>query len=357
MKLLKIFLFPFSIIYGVIIYIRNTMYDFGIMKSIELDIPIISMGNISVGGTGKTPHVEYLIRTLIGKHQIGVLSRGYGRRTKGYINAEGNAGGDIIGDEPAQYKSNFPDILVAVGEQRILAIPEMLREDPKPQVILLDDAFQHRAIQPGLSILLTEYHRPFTKDHLLPFGRLREFRSAYKRADILVISKCPPTLSLEERRGIEQQIELLPHQKIFFSSQKYNDLYPIFDRSNVMSLSKELDVLLLCGIADTKYINNYIKEQARSVKLMKFSDHHYFSEEDLQKVQLKFDEIKSDHKIIITTEKDAMRLALHRNWILQNELPIYCLPVEVKFLNEDEELFITNVKDFISAFSADYRIR
>ena len=217
MKLTKFLLLPFAWIYGVLVFFRNRLYDLGIFKSTQFEIPTIGVGNITVGGTGKSPHIEYLIRLLQDRFTLATLSRGYGRTTRGYVLAGEDSDALEIGDEPAQFKSKFPNVAVAVAEHRVLGIPELLTDKPDTNVIFMDDVFQHRAIKPGLSILLTDYSRIFPEDYLFPVGRLREWRWAYKRADIIVVTKCPKELPPFERRAIVAKIKPKPYQEIFFS--------------------------------------------------------------------------------------------------------------------------------------------
>ena len=207
---LKILLYPFSLLYGLVMWTRNRLYDNKVLNAVEFDLPVIAVGNLSVGGTGKTPHVEYLIRLLKDRFHIATLSRGYNRRTKGYLLADENSTASQLGDEPMQFHQKYPDISVCVGEERMLAIPQLLMERPDTQTILLDDAFQHRSVKPGMNIMITDYSRRFTKDHVVPFGRLREGRKGYERANCIIVSKCPPHLSETEKNAIRQEINPLP---------------------------------------------------------------------------------------------------------------------------------------------------
>lgn len=349
-RLFQILLAPFSLLYGIGITIRNLFYQYGILKSVRFNIPTIAVGNLSVGGAGKTPHVEYLVRLLKDYINIATLSRGYKRKTKGFKVVQRSNSAEEVGDEPLQYKRKYPDILVAVGESRTLAIPEMLNYYPQTQTILLDDAFQHRAVQPGLNILLTEYSNLFTQDFLLPSGRLREWRNGYKRADTIIVSKCPPDLSWEEKKLIEQEIAPQHHQQLFFSYYSYDNPYYIFNPRYSGPLSKQVDVLLICAIARTDYLLDYLQEKVNSVVLMAFEDHHYFTKHDIGTLRATYERMESDKKIILTTEKDAMRLELHRPFLTEHQLPIFSLPVAVKFHFEEQEKFDQSVKDFLLNF-------
>ncbi|RME96755.1 MAG: tetraacyldisaccharide 4'-kinase, partial [Bacteroidetes bacterium] len=227
--LFRILLAPFSLLYGLAVSLRNAFYRAGLLKSMRFSVPVISVGNLSVGGAGKTPHIEYLIRLLREHIQVATLSRGYSRKTRGFLTVERQHNAEQVGDEPLQFKRKFPDIGVYVAEDRAFAIPQIMAAQPDTQLILLDDAFQHRAVLPGLNILLTEYDNLFTRDYLLPAGRLREWRSAYERADVIVVSKCPPDLTQTDARRIRVEINPLPHQKIFFSYYAYQVPYYQFN--------------------------------------------------------------------------------------------------------------------------------
>ncbi len=341
---------PISLLYGFGILIRNFFYRTGLLKSAKFDIPIISVGNLTVGGAGKTPHVEYLISFLKDYLNVGTLSRGYNRKSKGFILVNPNHNAEIAGDEPLQFKQKYPEVTVAVAEIRSLAIPQMIMAKADLQVILLDDAFQHLAVEPGLNILLTEYDRPFTKDFLLPSGRLREWRSAYKRADIIVISKCPPQMEEEDKAAILQEIRPFSHQQLFFSYYAYFPIYNLFDRNQRFSLHKDMDVLLICAIANTEYLLQYLHEEVNTVFMLEYPDHHYFSKGDIGKLGNAFKNMESKTKVILTTEKDATRLALHRKFLAENQLPVFVLPVEVKIHFDQEETFKKSVSDFLLNF-------
>lgn len=348
--LLQLLLSPFSLLYGIGVILRDFLYQTGLLKGVVFNLPIISVGNLSVGGSGKTPHVEYLIRLLRDYLEIATLSRGYKRETKGFLIASSSHNATQIGDEPLQYKRKYPDVLVTVSESRTFAIPEILNHQPNTQVVLLDDAFQHRAIIPGLNILLTEYSYPFTRDYLLPAGRLREWRSAYHRADIIIVTKCPTNLDREEQVLFFREINPLPHQQLYFSYFTYNYPYYIFNPNYAIHLQPDMDVLLICAIARTSYLLQYLQEQVQSVVLLEFEDHHYFTKNDIASFKATFERMEGKKKLIITTEKDAMRLDLHRNYLITHQLPIFVLPVEVKFHFEEGEKFDEQIKSFLLNF-------
>ena len=247
--LVKILLAPFSLLYGLGVSIRDFLCRKGLLKGIEFNLPVIAVGNLSVGGAGKTPHIEYMIRLLKDYLEIATLSRGYKRKTKGFLTVHPRMTAEQVGDEPLQFKRKFPDVLVTVAESRTFAIPKIVMDRPEMQVVLLDDAFQHRSIKPGLNILLTEFSHPFTRDFLLPSGRLREWRSAYERADIIIVSKCPKEVSEEEKQVLIKEIKPFPNQKIYFSFYDYYQPYYIFNPKYTAILQPDVDVLLICALA------------------------------------------------------------------------------------------------------------
>lgn len=348
--LAKILLFPFTMMYGMVISMRNLMYDAGLLKSTKFSIPIISVGNLSIGGAGKTPHIEFLISHLRPYLNIATLSRGYKRKTKGFRMADMNDNALTIGDEPLQYRRKYRDIIVAVSESRTLAIPLILKQAPGTQAILLDDAFQHRAIVPGLNILLTTYDHPFTRDILLPAGRLREYSDSYKRADIIIISKCPEEISEQNRAEILKEIIPLDRQRVYFTRYLYHHPYSFYDPSSRIELPKEVDVILVSAIANTAYLRQYLTNEVASVHELEYEDHHIFLERDIEYLEQVYINRESSNKIILTTEKDAMRLELLRDLIYKKKLPVYVLPVEVSFLFDQKEEFINDIRSFLLNF-------
>lgn len=349
-RLIQILLIPFSLLYGLGVSLRNIAYKYKLLKGVEFNIPIISVGNLTIGGAGKTPHIEYLIRLLKDYINVSTLSRGYGRKTKGFLLVKPNHTSEEVGDEPLQFRRKFPDILVSVSENRTFAIPQLLMDKPDLQAVLLDDAFQHRNIEPGLNILLTEYQYPYTKDFLLPSGRLREWSSAAQRADIIIVSKCPRTLSETERQQMIAELEPLSYQKIFFSYYTYQKPYYIFNPIYRAPLNPELNILLISAIARTEYLVEYLEEQVDSVRVLQYEDHHYFTKYDVSQLKRNFELIDNPNKIILTTEKDAMRLELHRPYLIEHKLPVFVLPTEVAFHNEDGESFNKLVQQFLLNF-------
>ncbi len=348
--LVKILLAPFTLLYALGIGIRDLLYKSGFFKSISYNFPVVSVGNLSVGGTGKTPHVEYLVRELLPYIKVGVLSKGYSRKSKGFYQVHPANNAEQVGDEPLQIKRKFPEAVVAVIENRALGIPQVLKSIPGIQVILLDDAFQHRPIKPGLNVLLTDYNSMYTQDYLLPVGRLREFRSAYKRADIIIVTKTPKNLSLEDQNLLINEIRPFPHQHIFFSYFTYLHPYFIWNPQHAIVLSASLNVIMLSAIANTAYLLDYLESKVDKVTSVEFEDHHYFSKFEIGNLKSQFEKMEGSNKIILTTEKDATRLALHKDYLIQEKLPIFVLPIKIAFHPTEESTFIDSVKKFLLDF-------
>ncbi len=348
MKLFRLLLLPFSLLYAFIIFLRNLCYDAGILPSTRFDIPIISVGNLAFGGTGKTPHIEYLIRLLSPDTKTAVLSRGYRRKTTGYLFADNMATAASIGDEPFQiYNKHKHETAVAVSENRVLGIPNLLFDAQDTQVILLDDAFQHRAVKPGLNILLSDYHRMFTNDFIAPVGNLREYRNAYKRADAIVVTKCPDKLTEAEAKQIVETIKPFANQHVFFSYQTYGDLIPVFDNENNTQLSNDMGVLLFAGIAHISSLDVYIKSQYKEVETIHFADHQAYGGEELKRILYGFEHLKASNKIIITTEKDAVKLLANELKEKLHHLPIYYQPLKTEFFAWCKTNFDTLVKEYV----------
>lgn len=335
MKSLRKILFPFSLLYGAITSLRNFLYNKNILKSTEFALPIIAVGNLSVGGTGKTPMVEYLVRLLSPKHDLVTLSRGYKRTSKGYLLADVGTKMEDIGDEPFQYFSKFKNIHVAVDANRVEGVANTLKLLPNTNLIILDDAFQHRKIKAGFYILLTSFDDLFFNDFLLPAGNLRESRSGVQRADVVIVTKCPSNLSVEKQNEIKKKIKVNP-ENVFFSTIQYST--EIFSQKEKLKLEElASDFIAVAGIAKPNYFYNYL--QCSQENCLTFPDHHSFSERDLEKIIN-----KAKGKKIITTEKDYMRL----QGLLPENL-LYYLPIEVRFL-EYESLFIDQLETFIASY-------
>jgi tetraacyldisaccharide 4'-kinase len=341
MTFLQYILRPLAWLYGGITDIWHKQYDNGQKPSVKFEIPIISVGNITVGGTGKTPHIEYLIRLLKDKMPLAVLSRGYGRRTKGFLLADSQSSAQTIGDEPMQFYSKFGEniekpITVAIGEERTLAIPQILIEKPEIQVILLDDAFQHRKIRPSLQILLCDYHRPFYEDFPFPAGRLRERRHGAKRADMVVISKCPDSISENQKEQIRLKISpyLKENTPIFFTGIHYSTPAPLHTHTWQKNTK---EIILVTGIAQSTPLVEKLKTQYSIIQHFEFADHHNYSIEDLHKIKNAFDSMQGKKIAILTTEKDTVKLKNPNFQEIIKNLPIFSLGIEVYFLEGKEE--------------------
>ena len=351
-------LLPLSFLYGMGVRFRNMLFDTGILESRSFPIPVISVGNITVGGAGKTPHVEYLIRLLCETKRVSVLSRGYKRRTKGYLLASSSSTSLELGDEPYQmYLKYGRQVHVAVSANRCEGI-ERLCSDPETKdtdVILLDDAFQHRYVKPGVNILLVDYHRLIVYDKLLPAGRLREPKDGKRRADIVIVTKCPPDLRPMDFRVITKALNLYPYQKLFFTTIEYGDLIPLFSNSRSLALSEitsDYEVLVLSGIASPQHLLCDIQKHTENVIPMTFRDHHIFTPKDIARINQTFDSLSSN-RIIITTEKDAARLVGLDGLSDDVRNHIYALPIKTTFLLEQQEQFDEFILSYVLKNSKD----
>ncbi|WP_106829494.1 tetraacyldisaccharide 4'-kinase [Parabacteroides pacaensis] len=339
-------LHPISFLYGIGVRFRNQLFNWGILPSAQYPVPVICIGNLTVGGTGKTPLTEYLIHFLSDHYRVAIISRGYKRKTTGFILATSQSTSKEIGDEPLQIKRKFPSLSVAVDSNRRRAINTLLNlpENERPEVILLDDAFQHRYVLPSLSILLTDYRRRFYLDSLLPVGRLREPKCGKRRANIILITKCDPDLKPIEYRVLESEVEPMVHQSVFFTGITYGELTPIFqtfqrEKKLLKDISKEDEILLVSGIATPEPLIDKIKQYSEKVAIMNFPDHYMFKSKDIKKIKSEFDKLSSLNKMIIVTEKDAMRLI--DNTIIENDLKpyFYYLPITIDFRQNQEKEF------------------
>lgn len=347
LKSFRILLFPFSLLYGIIVIVRNYLFDKEILKSVTFNLPIINVGNLSVGGTGKSPMVEYLIAFLSKEYKVATLSRGYKRKTIGYALANEETTALEIGDEPMQFHTKFPTVAVAVGEERIVAIPQLLHDRPDTNVIILDDAFQHRSIRAGLNILLTAYDDLFTRDFFLPTGDLRDQRSSYKRADIIIVTKCPDSMKDEERLAIIKEINPMPKQMVLFTCIEYGVPYHIITH-NLKYITTQKELLLVCGIANPTPLKNYLVKQSKTYIQLSYSDHHIYTIDDLKNIQQQFEEMSTTDKMIVTTEKDATRLMKFKDVLL--DIPLYVLPVKHRFLFGGEDQFDAQIHQFTAQF-------
>lgn len=332
-------LLPFSWLYGLIVYFRNKFFDWGILKQEKFDIPIICIGNITVGGTGKTPHTEYLIRLLQNKYRVGVLSRGYKRKTKGFVLADDETTSKDIGDESFQIKNKFPGVILAVDGNRRRGINKLLALESPPEVILLDDAFQHRYVKPSYTIILSDFNRPVYEDTLLPAGRLREPFSHISEANMIIVTKCPELQPIDYRI-ISHGINAFPYQGLYFTSLDYKELQPVFSESNVTKTLSELKnkhILLATGIASPKMIIKKLSEFTDKIDTITYPDHYTFKGKDIKHITSKFNEISPDDKIILVTEKDAVRLITRTDISDEIKKYLYYLPIEVVFMDKEDD--------------------
>lgn len=345
-------LLPFTLLYGIGVSLRNLFFDWGWLPSKQFRIPVICIGNLTAGGTGKTPHAEYLISLLGNEFKIALLSRGYNRKTKGFIIADETSTADTIGDEPYQVKHKFSDVIIAVCESRVKGIEKLTELIPDLDVILLDDAFQHRYVEAGLNILLMDYNHPWDRQFLLPAGNLREQITGKDRAHVFVVSKTPCDLKPIDKRLIIKSIQPRPYQTCYFSKISYGKISYVFENGNSAPSLEELKlkktkILLVTGIANPGLLMNYLSEQDFDIVTMFYSDHYAFTDDDLVDIYRKFEEIDYQNKIILTTEKDAMRFKKFANIAGELKNVLLYIPVEVEFLENDAEKFNHQIVNYV----------
>lgn len=348
----KWLLFPFSIIYSSILALRNRLYDSGFYDGYVHHKPTIGIGNLALGGTGKTPMTEYLIRLLKSEYACATLSRGYGRNTKGFRLATEFDNALTIGDEPSQIHQKFHDINVAVSESRTKGLQALSNLVPEHQVVLLDDVFQHRAVKPGLNILLTTYASPYFRDFVVPMGRLRESPQGAKRADIIVVTKCPQKMADAEIALFKKSLKPLKHQSLFFSKQVYHSLIRLSDNSvHPIDQLNGKKVVLITGLASANSLLSFVKEKADLVKHFDFGDHHNFSSKEMIEIfdfAKKFDQEKT---LILTTEKDAERLRVLPEFEKFADLSSYVIPLEIAFHENGEKEFQNLILNYVKSNS------
>ncbi|MDG2172337.1 MAG: tetraacyldisaccharide 4'-kinase [Flavobacteriaceae bacterium] len=323
MKLIKKILFwKLSIQFSLVTSIRNFIYNIGVIKSRQFNLPIISVGNLVLGGSGKTPTIEYLIRLLSKNYKIAVLSRGYGRKSKGFIIADSNSDTNLIGDEPMQYYRKFKNIIVSVDSNRVRGVNKLIKLNSKPEIILLDDAYQHRRLKPGMSILLTKFNDLYSDDNIFPLGNLRESKSNANRADIIIVTKCDKNISKDQKRHIIQKLNIGDNQKIYFSSIKYSKMLYDKESSKLLSEFKNIKFTLVTGIANSSHMVNYLKDNDFNFNHLSFKDHHNYSDSDISNI--------NNNEIVITTEKDYVKL------YSRVTTKLFYLPIEFLIHNEGE---------------------
>lgn len=353
-KLRSIFspvLFPMSLLYGLAVGIRNKLFDLGILRSVKFGFPVICVGNITVGGTGKTPHVEYLLGLLGEKFRVAMLSRGYRRKTKGFVEAGKRTGPGEIGDEPFQIFRKFSNLTIAVDEKRAHGIRTLRERYDKLQAVILDDAFQHRYVESGINIVLVDYYRPIYRDHILPYGFLREPAHAVHRANIVIVTKVPHHIKPIEKRIWIKELDLFPYQFLYFTSFDYGHPVPVFSSGKKGFKTKDLDsftVLLVSGIGNPAPLIARVKSHAGNMDALTFPDHHEYKKRDIRDIILRFDSMNDKKKIIITTEKDAVKIEqLHDEIPLSLQEKIYYLPVKIKFLDNKQQEFDDIILDYV----------
>jgi tetraacyldisaccharide 4'-kinase len=348
-RIYEYLLYPVSGVYGGIIFLRNKLFDWEILPSREFDLPVISVGNITAGGTGKTPHVEYLVRLLKDSYRIAVLSRGFKRKTRGFLLSTVGSGPDEIGDEPCQIKEKFPDIMVAVDEKRVRGIEKLLEIDPGPDVIILDDAFQHRYVKPGLSILLEDFNRPLARDYLLPFGRLREFCSAKSRANIILVTKSPASMKAIDMRIKAREAGLHEFQHLYFTKMVADEVKPLFDGDFSEFKDLKPEILLFSGIANPRTLKPFARKISTKIEEIVFRDHYDYTEQDILRILSTFNKMEGDKKIILTTEKDSVKLVIFKELLKGIQDRVFYIPIRVDFLNNDKENFNSHIKNYVSS--------
>jgi tetraacyldisaccharide 4'-kinase len=352
-KTRSIFLYPFSLLYGFITGIRNFLYNAEIIKCREFTVPVICVGNISAGGTGKTPHTEYLIELLQKSFRVAVLSRGYKRKSSGFIIADSHSTVNDIGDEPLQISRKFPGVTIAVDRNRVHGVEEILKTDPETAVIILDDGYQHRKITPGLLILLSDFDNLLINDHMLPYGNLRESWHNMNRADIILITKSPENISPIQRRLIVQDMNKKPYQNLYFTSISYRDPVPLLkndvknDGPFSSGLISERGFLLVTGVANSGPLAEYLSNKAGEIIQLSFGDHHNFTMNDIERIHKAYNSLKAPLKYIITTEKDSVRLREITNIAEPVRSSAYYIPIGTWFLNNDKDEFDNMIVDYV----------
>lgn len=352
-QVIHIILFPFLVFYGIVIYIRNWLFNSDIIQSTSFNIPIISIGNLAIGGTGKTPHTEFILSFLQTNWKCAMISRGYKRKTKGFYLADENSDSQILGDEAFQIYQKFPKVTIGVDEKRVHGVEKIKELIPDLQLVVLDDAFQHRYIQAGLSILLTDYANLYSRDYLLPYGRLRESRKGSRRADIIVVTKCPLDLKPIDMRLIEMELKPENNQILFFSGYVYDEIIPVFPESKPDSWTlqkikeSKAGILLVAGIVSPEPIVEELNSYSTNIVSLFFGDHHAFQSKDFSLINNSFDSISASKKILLITEKDAARIVSNPNFPESLKSLTFALPIRVEILHDQEALFIQKIKSYV----------
>ena len=349
-SLLRNLLLPFSFAYGTVVFIRNKLFDAGFLSSEKFPFPVISIGNITAGGTGKTPHVEYLVSILKDEFRVAVLSRGYKRKSAGFRVADIGSRVSEVGDEPLQIKRKFPGAEVAVSAGRVKGIRKLLNHNDKIQAFILDDAFQHRWVSAGVSILMVDYNRPLNRDRLLPAGYLRESVSSKERASIVIVTKCPPGIKPIERRIIRKDLNLFPWQSLYFTSFSYGDPLPVFSEAKGFPRKgpiPEPTLLMVTGIAAPSVFRNYLGGISGNILQLSFPDHHNYKRRDIKRIEKLWRSIEGDNKVLVTTEKDAVRFSEVAGLDPEIKKNMYYIPVKIKFVEKNSSAFNKQILDYV----------
>jgi tetraacyldisaccharide 4'-kinase len=349
----NILLYPLSLIYGMITGIRNFLYNSGVLPTKEFHLPVICVGNITVGGTGKTPHTEYIAELLKEHFRVATLSRGYKRKSNGFRIATASSPVSEIGDEPMQICRKFPEVLVAVDRNRVNGVQRILEESPDTEVIILDDAFQHRRITPGFSILLSDFDRLIINDHMMPYGNLRENKGNMRRADVILITKSPENISPIQRRIIVKEVDKAPYQNLYFTTFTYKNPVRVFEEKNSSKDTFDLSdaagssIVLVTGIANPQPLKEFLQKSFEEIIHLPYPDHYNFKEKDIQKISEAFNELKSKSKFLFTTEKDAVRLREFTNIAEPLKSSLFYIPIGIHFLNDDKDEFDNLIIDYV----------
>lgn len=358
----NLILAPLAFLYGLVVFIRNKCFDFGIIKGQKFNFPVISVGNITIGGTGKTPHTEYLIDLLQKENfKVAMVSRGYKRKTKGLVVANEKSTARDIGDEPYQILRKFPNVAIGVGSKRKRVIEFLRKTDPSLQVVVLDDAYQHRYVVAGVSILLVNYNRLIYNDSILPYGRLRESAEECDRADIIIVTKCPQNVKPIDLRLINKNLKVKPHQKLYFSTFDYQEIYPVFSSTEKVWTMEQLQevkagMLIVTGIVSAGELYHYVEEKLGYYEKMSFRDHHHFSQKDIVRIERKYNNMTQKHKFILVSEKDAARLLSDVSFPENLKPYVYTIPIKVKFLLDQQEIFNEQIMNYVKKNKRNGRI-
>ncbi len=344
LKLLSILLSPFALLYGLIVKVRNYLFDWGILKSVSFNKPIICVGNITVGGTGKTPHVEFLLKLLIKDFRVATLSRGYGRKTKGFLNVTDKSTSSEVGDEPLQMKLKFPSVNAAVDGDRRNGIARLINDNSDLDLIILDDAMQHRWVKPGFTILLVDYNRLITRDFFMPMGMLRDSVKEKRRAEAVIVTKCPLDLSKEQMISVEKELNLHSNQSIYFTGIGYGEPQPVFaEYRKQLALSELQGIFAFAGIANPTFFYSHLKTKAKLIETYTFADHFSFSKSKISPIFENYLKYESLDKSIVTTEKDAARLRGIEDLDEEFKKALFYIPIEIKFIDNQENSFTNQI--------------